>query len=120
MAVSSIPSLHRCRPPKPRRAGFAVARNGKFAYATNTGSNTVTGVRVGSSGALSLLQPSGVSATTGTTPTDVAVSHNDRFLSVLNAGSRSISQYRIESDGSLSPLGSFGALPAGSVGLVAR
>ncbi|MEO6568666.1 MAG: beta-propeller fold lactonase family protein [Opitutaceae bacterium] len=98
----------------------AVARNGKFAYAANTGSNTVTGVRVESSGGLSLLQADGISATTGATPTDVAVSNNDRFLSVLNAGSRSISQYRIESDGTLIPLGSFGALPAGSVGLVAR
>ncbi len=97
-----------------------VARNGKFAYATNTGSNTVTGVRVNSSGALSLLEANGITATTGMSPIDAAVSNNDRFLYVLNAGDGSISQFRIESDGSLVSLGSLGGLPAGLVGLVAR
>ncbi len=98
----------------------AVARNGKFAYATNTGSNTVTGVRVASDGDLSLLQAVGVSASTGMTPIDVAVSNNDQFLYVLNAGSGSISQYRIGSDGALNPLGAVGGLAAGTIGLVAR
>ncbi len=98
----------------------AVAKNGKFAYTTNTGSNTVTAVQVDANGALALLQPDGITAPTGVTPIDVAVSGDGRFLSVLNAGSRSISQYRIESDGTLSALGTFGTLPAGVVGLVAR
>lgn len=98
----------------------AVARNGKYGYVTNTGSNTVSGVRVNRDGALTLLDADGSSAATGATPIDAAVSNDDRFLYVLTAGDQSISQYRIAADGSLTSLGAIGGLAAGSVGLVAR
>ena len=98
----------------------AVARNGRYAYVTNTGSNTVTGVRVAHDGSLTLLDADGSSASTGVTPIDAAVSNDDRFLYVLTAGDRSISQYRIAADGTLTSLGAIGGLSAGTIGLLAR
>ncbi|MEO6005067.1 MAG: beta-propeller fold lactonase family protein [Opitutus sp.] len=98
----------------------AVARNGKFAYVANTGSNTVTGVRIAKDNSISLLEWNGVTASTGLTPIDAAVSDNDRYLYVRTAGDGSISQYLIEHDGQLRSLGAISGLPASAVGLVAR
>jgi 6-phosphogluconolactonase (cycloisomerase 2 family) len=54
----------------------AVTPNGRFAYATNTGSGSVTGFSIGHDGSLDLLNASGVTGMTGATPIDVAISHN--------------------------------------------
>jgi len=98
----------------------AVARNGKFAYATNTGSNTVTGIQVDKDGSIRLLEWNGISASTGLTPIDAAVSDNDRYLYVRTAGDGGVSEYQIQHDGGLRALGAVHGLPASSVGLVAR
>jgi 6-phosphogluconolactonase len=98
----------------------AVARNGRYAYATNTGSNTVTGLRVANNGALTLMQPNGVTATTGASPIDIAVTDDNRFVYVLNGKGNSISQFRLEGDGDLVALGVLDGIPAGATGLMAR
>jgi 6-phosphogluconolactonase (cycloisomerase 2 family) len=97
----------------------AVTGNGKFAYATNTGSASATGFEVRKA-ALSILNADGRTGVTGTTPIDAAVSRNSRFLYTLNVGSRSISAFAIAgSDGSLTNVPGAGGLPMGVVGLAA-
>jgi len=98
----------------------AVARDGRFAYVSNTGSNTVSGLRVAANGSLQLLDASGVTGHTGAAPGDSAVSDDQRYLYVRNSGDNSISQFRIAGDGHLTPVATLSGLPAGASGLVAR
>ncbi len=99
---------------------IAVSPNGRFAYSTNTGSNSVSGFAIGLDGSLALLNPDGVTGTTGVRPIDMSFSRNGRYLYTLNAGGPSISAFRVGADGSLEPLAGAGALPVGSNGLVAN
>ena len=98
----------------------AVARDGRFAYVSNTGSNTVSGLRVAANGSLQLIDATGVVGQTGASPGDSAVSDDERYLYVRNSGDNSISQFRIGGDGHLTPVGTLTGLPAGASGLVAR
>lgn len=98
----------------------AVTGNGKFAYATNTGSASATGFRVRHA-ALTILDPDGRTGDTGTTPIDAAMSRNSQYLYTLNAGSHSISAFAVDnSDGSLRAVSGAGDLPPGAVGLAAH
>ena len=98
----------------------AVTNNGKFAYAANTGSGSVTGFAV-RSGALTILNADGRTGGSGTTPIDVATSRNSQFLYSLASGSNSITAFGIaQNDGALSAIGTVGSLPVGTVGLAAR
>ena len=98
----------------------AVTNNGRFAYAANTGSASVTGYDV-SKGSLAILDADGKTGNTGTTPIDAAVSRNSQFLYTLTAGSHAISAFAVrENDGSLSPVDGAGNLPVGTVGLAAN
>jgi len=98
----------------------AVTNNGKFAYAANTGSASVTGYDVHDAG-LTILDADGKTGNTGTTPIDVAVSRNSQFLYTLTAGSHSISAFSVrQNDGTLSPAGGASGLPVGTVGLAAQ
>jgi 6-phosphogluconolactonase len=97
----------------------AVTNNGKFAYAANTGSASVTGFEVRQA-TLSILDADGKTGTTGTTPIDAAVSRNGQFLYTLTADSHAISAFSVrQSDGSLSNVGGASGLPVGTVGLAA-
>jgi 6-phosphogluconolactonase len=100
-----------------------LARNGKYAFTTNTGSGTITGYSVGNqTGALTLLDTDGVTANlgAGTMPIDLAVSRNGRHLYVLLGGTDEIKVFEINADGSLTPLegGASNLLPNAN-GLVA-
>jgi 6-phosphogluconolactonase len=96
-----------------------VTKNGRFAYTTNTGSNSISGYSVDRDGDLTLLDADGKTAVTGATPIDAALSRSSRFLYELSVGAREIGAFRVGSDGSLEPLGAVGGLPAGAVGLAA-
>jgi 6-phosphogluconolactonase len=97
----------------------AVTNNGKFAYAANTGSASVTGFEVRQA-TLSILDADGKTGTTGTTPIDAAVSRNGQFLYTLTADSHAISAFSVrQNDGSLSNVGGASGLPVGTVGLAA-
>ena len=95
-----------------------VAIAGPYAYTTNTASGTVSGLRLGENGALSLLDPSGVAAATGTTPIDAATAGGSLYT--LNTGSHTITVHAIAADGSLSAQGAATGLPTGAVGLAVR
>lgn len=99
-----------------------VTGDGRYAYATNTGSSSVSGYRISSSGMITLLDADGVTGQTaaGSRPIDAALSRGSRFLYVLSAGTNDISAFAIGRDGALSPLGHVGGLPAGASGLAAR
>ena len=98
----------------------AVTSNGKFAYAANTGSSSLTGYRVDHA-SLTILDADGKTGTTGTTAIDVAFSRNSQFLYALSADSHSISAFSArQNDGSLTPVGAASGLPVGTVGLAAK
>jgi 6-phosphogluconolactonase (cycloisomerase 2 family) len=98
----------------------AVTNNGRFAYAANTGSASVTGFAVDQA-ALAILDADGKTGGTGTTPIDAAVSRNSQFLYTLTAGSHTISAFSVgQNDGALSPVGGAADLPVGTIGLAAR
>jgi len=98
-----------------------LSGNQRFAYTTNTGSNSITGYRIAKDGGLTRLDANGVTAMTGAAPTDVAIAGDGRYLFALNSGDGSISIFRVEKDGGLHTLGSVDGLPAGAVsGLAAR
>lgn len=97
-----------------------VARNGRFAYTTNTGSGTVSGFRVSRSGALTRLAPDGVSGVTGGGPTDAATTRDGRTLFVLSPSIGQIVAFRVRSDGSLGNLGTATGALASATGLVVR
>ncbi len=59
---------------------IVITRNSRFAYASNTGSGTISGYRIACDGALGLLDPDGVTGTTGSNPIDLALSLNSRFF----------------------------------------
>lgn len=99
---------------------LVTTRRGRLAYITNTGSNTVTGLRIARDGSLSLLDEDGSTAATGATPIDAAVTRNGQFLYVLDSGDGSLSAFRVRFDGALDPLPGMGGLPAGTNGLAVK
>jgi 6-phosphogluconolactonase (cycloisomerase 2 family) len=101
---------------------IAISKNGRFAYATNTGSSSVTGYRIHFNGKLTILDADGVTGHTGagSAPIDAAFSQDGRFLYALSGGTNDITAFRQHANGSLTNLGAVGGLPAGAAGLAAR
>lgn len=79
---------------------IAITRDGEYAYTTNTGSDTVTGYKVGKKGKLTRLDGDGITAETGAAPTDMAVLGN-RALFVLNRNDGTVGVYEINEGGAL-------------------
>jgi 6-phosphogluconolactonase (cycloisomerase 2 family) len=101
---------------------LVTTKNGKYAYAANAGSGSVTGYAIAQDGSLSLLNADGRTGVTGagTTPIDEAMSNNSQFLYVLTAGAHGIAAFAVGADGSLTALDGFGGFPAGVAGIAAR
>ncbi|MEO5985560.1 MAG: beta-propeller fold lactonase family protein [Candidatus Limnocylindria bacterium] len=91
-----------------------VTGNGKYAYATNTGSGTLSGYAIGNDGSLTLLDANGVTGVSGGSPTDLSRSANSKFVYVRTGGS--LVTFVIGSHGDLTNLGTT-AVGAGIVGL---
>jgi 6-phosphogluconolactonase (cycloisomerase 2 family) len=83
-----------------------------YFYATNTGSNTITGYAEAPDGQLSLLTANGVSASTDGGPIDIAPSPDGRQLFELNGLAGDLGVYAVAPDGTLTHLGTIGGLPA--------
>ena len=124
--VSADGTLHLVSPSVPTHQTAAcwvvVTENGRFAYASNTGSGSISGYEIDDDGALTLLNADGRTGDTGTgsAPIDLALSENGRFLFVLNSGTHNIAAFRIRANGQLQPVALTGGLPAGANGLAAR
>ncbi len=95
----------------------AITPNGRYAYITNTASNTVSSYTIARNGSVSLLEPA--VAASGMGPTDEMVSGDGRQLFVLNGRSASISSFSVGRDGKLGAPIVLSGLPATSLGLAA-
>jgi len=98
---------------------IATTSNGKFAYAGNAGSASISGYRVGTDGALSLLTPGGRTGTAAAGVTDLATSGDSRFL-YARLGNGTVGGYAVAADGTLTSLGATAGLPSGAAGIAAR
>lgn len=100
---------------------LVASKNGRYAYTANAAAGSISGFAVGRDGSLTLLDPSGVSASlgAGSHPLDETVSGDGQFLYDLTDGAHLISAFRIAADGSLAPAGTI-AVPAGAAGIAAR
>ncbi len=97
----------------------AATRDGRFAYTANAGSASVSGYQVDRrTGTVALLDPSGVTGSTGAGPVDMAISRDSHYLYTLNSGAGTISAFRVRADGSLDAVGSVPGIPAAAGGLV--
>jgi DNA-binding beta-propeller fold protein YncE len=90
---------------------WLVAARG-FYYATNTGSNTISGYSEDRAGQLALLLPGGVSAITDSGPTDIAAPSDGRFVYELNGVSGTLGIFAVGRDGALTHTGTVTGLPA--------
>jgi 6-phosphogluconolactonase (cycloisomerase 2 family) len=103
----------------------AVSKGAQFVYTTNTGSNSITGFKIGPNGELTILTANGRTAETraGSGPIDAAFSSDGRFLYVLaskgTSSHASVSGFAVATDGSLSPIVDVAA-PDTATGLAAR
>jgi 6-phosphogluconolactonase (cycloisomerase 2 family) len=97
----------------------ALTPDGRFAYVTNTGSDTISSYRVSFNGGLELLEP--IAANTGDGPIDLTFSSDGRYLYVVNRAGGSIGAYRLNTNGRLIPIhGGVDGLPTSINGLAAR
>lgn len=100
----------------------AITPDGRFAYTTNTGSSTITGFSISSSGALARLTPDGRTGATpaGSMPLDMALAGG--YLYALTPGDGGIHTFRVNGDGTLTAQTASdvtGVLPVGVTGLAA-
>ena len=101
----------------------AVTPSGRFAYVSDAHSGTVAGLRVARDGAISLLDPSGITGRggPGSTTLDESVTPDGRILTVLVDVTRpvvnALVSFRIMADGGLRRISTSGAIPASDVGL---
>ena len=98
------------------------SRDGRFVYTANAGSGSISGFQVSPEGSLHLLDPSGVTGSTGSGshPTDMVQSRNGRFLYSMNNGNGTISAFVVGPNGSVQSLMTVTGLPTSSAGLAGR
>ncbi|HSP15341.1 MAG TPA: beta-propeller fold lactonase family protein [Thermoanaerobaculia bacterium] len=80
---------------------IAVTNDGRYAYAANAGSSSISGYAIAPDGTLTLLDSDGQSGLTAKHPVDEAISANGRYLYVLDDQANAISIFEIRADGSL-------------------
>jgi 6-phosphogluconolactonase (cycloisomerase 2 family) len=89
-----------------------------FDYVANAGSNDLSAYRVGAGGSLALAGTStGVVATTGAGPIDMAASPGGQFLYSEQGGAGAIGEYAVNANGTLTSLGSVTGLNPGLEGI---
>lgn len=98
---------------------IVISKDGKFAYSTNAGSESVSGYRVDDDGNLTLFNSRAGETGVGTGPTDASKSRNGRFVYVLSPRSQTVIGFEMQADGSLVSIGSFGGLQPNAAGIVA-
>lgn len=99
-----------------------ITPDGRYAYTTNTGSGSITGYSISSSGALTRLTPDGKTGNTGANSMPLDMAHAGGYLYALTAGDRGIDVFRVNDDGSLTAVsgaGVAGVFPVSVTGLAA-
>jgi 6-phosphogluconolactonase len=99
-----------------------ITSDGRYAYASDSNSASISGYSIDVNGNLSLLSADGRTAATGegSHPTDMAISGDGRQLYVLSGGTETIGVFAVQTDGSLVLQPSVGGIPTSSVGMVIR
>jgi 6-phosphogluconolactonase (cycloisomerase 2 family) len=95
----------------------ATTTFGRFAYVTNTGSNTISSYYVSPWGSIYLVDGSVVS--TGMAPKDICVAANNYHVYAINSGEGTIGGYHRAFLGDLDPAGVTPNVPLYAAGLVA-
>ncbi|MGE5274535.1 MAG: lactonase family protein [Verrucomicrobiota bacterium] len=96
----------------------AVSKDGRFAYVTNFGDNTISSYTVGDDGSIGLLDPVAASTRRGAKGIrDEAVTGDGRYLYALDADAGAIHGWIIGADGSLAPVAAVEGLPPTAAGL---
>jgi 6-phosphogluconolactonase (cycloisomerase 2 family) len=100
----------------------AVTPDGRFAYAANTGSGSITGYAIGARGDLTRLDADGRTGVTGdgAAPADLALSRGGQFLYSMNPGTQKIVAFFVAPNGRLIQLSTVSNLPSTVFGLAAR
>lgn len=81
-----------------------ITSDGRFAYSTNAGSNSVAGFTVDAGGHLAAITPGAATGDAGAGASPIDLDHvGTRFLYVLEAGTGTIATFTIGSDGTLAP-----------------
>jgi 6-phosphogluconolactonase (cycloisomerase 2 family) len=91
----------------------------QYSYITNTRADTVSGLRIGSDGSVTLLNADGITATlpSGAFPLDDVVSADSNYLYVLAEHLPGLIGFKIQSDGSLVQVTTVTGIPTSSFGL---
>jgi 6-phosphogluconolactonase (cycloisomerase 2 family) len=97
---------------------IATTGDGRFAYAGNAGTNSVTGYGVARDGSLTRLTADGRTGSAPAGVTDLAVSRDSGYL-YARLGNGEVGGWAIEPDGTLVSLGTTAGLPAGAAGIAA-
>jgi 6-phosphogluconolactonase len=92
----------------------ATTYYGRYAYITNTGSNTISSYYIGADGTLYLI--SSVAAMTDQHPIDLCIDEN-RFVHNLNTMSNTITSFRRNMQGRLHRIGSVAGIPSTAAGI---
>jgi 6-phosphogluconolactonase len=98
---------------------IATTIDGRYAYAGNAGTSSISGYAVAPDGQLSLLTTGGKTGSAAAGVADLADSRDSRFL-YARLGNGTVGAYEIGSDGSLTDLGAVPGLPVGAAGIAAR
>jgi 6-phosphogluconolactonase (cycloisomerase 2 family) len=100
----------------------AVTPDGRFAYTANPGSSSITGFSIDPDGAITALDATGLTASTGpgSRPLDLATSRDGRFLYVVTPGTGTVTGFSLGADGALAPLGATPGIPGTATGIAAR
>ena len=93
----------------------AITKYGRFAFVTNTASNSVSSYYISARGALYLVQQ--VAAATDNGPVDIVVAGNNYNVYTLNGKAGTLGEYHRTFLGGLESIGSLSGLPASTTGL---
>jgi 6-phosphogluconolactonase len=97
-----------------------VPKDGRFAFTTNTSSNTISSYTISEDGQLALFDVTAASTGTGTIPIDMALSRDSRFLYVRDGGSGTVMGFHLGEDGKLTLVTTTSGVPAGAQGIAAN
>lgn len=96
-----------------------ITPNGRIAFASNTGSGSVSSYAIRRDGDLTLRNAIAGSTGTASAPTDMALSDDGDYLYVLNSGTHTLTTFAVSHDGDLQMIGETSGVPAAATGLLA-
>jgi len=96
-----------------------VTRNGRYAFTTNTASDTIASFRVANDGSLTLIANNAGTTPAGSLPTDMALSADGRFLYVVGALNGSLDIFSVDK-GMLNFVTTVAGIPVSAQGIAAR